>query len=177
MRATRKSNGGFTLIELILVMAMLVVVLAISAPSLGNFFRGRSLESEARQMLSLTHYAQSRASSEGAPMIVWIDAKAGAYGLQMDAGYSDGVDPKAVEYKIGEDLKLEVMPAAKMQTRPSTLNLPVLRFLPDGGISEQSAPGVVLTHAKGDMLWLVQGRTGLTYEIRDEETIGQIGMR
>lgn len=165
------------MIELILVMAMLAVVIAVSAPTLSRFFRGRSLESEARRFLSLTHYAQSRAASEGVPVIIWVDAKAGTYGLQQDPAYMDGADAKSLEYSIGEDLKLEVIAGARVQARPTALNLPLLRFLPDGAISEQSIPGVALTHVSGDVLWIVQARTGLSYEVRDEDTIDQLGMR
>ena len=43
---------AFTLIELILVMALLVIVMAVSAPALSNFFRGRTLDSEARARAS-----------------------------------------------------------------------------------------------------------------------------
>jgi type II secretion system protein H len=170
-------NRGFTLIELILVMAMLVVVIAVTAPSLSRFFRGRSLESEARRLLSLTHYAQSRAASEGVPVLIWIDPKAGSYGLQQDPAFLDGTDDRAIEYTVAEDLKLEVLASARLQQRPTTINLPVLRFLPDGAISEQSVTGVALTHVSGEMLWIVQSRTGLAYEVRDEDTIDQITTR
>ena len=70
--ADARGRGGFTLIELILVMAVLAIVLAIIAPSLGNFFRGRTLDSEARRFVSLTRYAESRAVSEGSPMLLWM---------------------------------------------------------------------------------------------------------
>src|SRR5215208_532805 len=61
-------RSGFTLIELILVLGLLLIVAGISYPTLKNFFRGRALDSEARRFLSLTRYAQSRAAAEGLPM-------------------------------------------------------------------------------------------------------------
>src|SRR3954451_20071745 len=75
---------GFTLVELILVMALLAIVMAVSAPALSNFFRGRTLDSEARCLMSLTRYGQSRAVSEGIPMLLIIDTRRGAYRLQQD---------------------------------------------------------------------------------------------
>ena len=39
----RRPRTGFTLIELILVMAILVVVLSVSAPSLSRFFRATAM--------------------------------------------------------------------------------------------------------------------------------------
>ena len=62
-------RAGFTLLELILVMATLAIVLSVAAPSLARFFRGRSLDSEARRFLTLTRYGQSRAVAEGEPMV------------------------------------------------------------------------------------------------------------
>src|SRR5262249_9004612 len=47
-RALHKTVTGFTLIELILVMALLTVAVSVTAPALSNFFRGRALDSEAR---------------------------------------------------------------------------------------------------------------------------------
>src|SRR5215831_89969 len=66
-RTAVQTQDAFTLIELILVMAILTVAVAITAPALSNFFHGRSLDSEARRLLSLTRQGQSRAVSEGLP--------------------------------------------------------------------------------------------------------------
>ena len=43
-------------------MTLLVVVIALVAPSLGNFFRGRDLDSESTRFLALARYARSRAA-------------------------------------------------------------------------------------------------------------------
>ena len=160
-------------------MALLAVVLAITAPSLSNFFRGRTLDSEARRMLSLTHYGQSRAAAEGVPIVLWIDVVAGSYGLERDPGYTDGTDTRSVTYSIGEDLKIEVMRSQVPVQAPAQaqLNLPSLRFLPDGSISEQSVPGVLLRHANGEALWVVQSRTALNYEIRDQQSMARAAIR
>lgn len=171
-RSGQVDSFAFTLIELILVMALLAIVLAVSAPSLANFFRGRTLDSEARRFLALTHYGQSRAASEGIPMILWIDVNAGTYGLEQDPAYNEGSDAKSITYSIGDDLKLETIRSSlPRQSLPTTINLPMLRFLPDGGLSQQSIPGVVLHHANGEALWIVQSRTALNYEIRDQQSI------
>ena len=54
---------AFTLIELILVLALLVIITSIAAPGMARFIRGRALDSEARRIFSLMHAAQSRAVS------------------------------------------------------------------------------------------------------------------
>ena len=91
--ATGQTNGrprngrrGFTLIELILVLTLLAIAASLIAPALSGFFRGRALDSEARRLLSLTRAAQSRAVSEGMPMLLWVDAAQGAYGVEEETG-------------------------------------------------------------------------------------------
>src|SRR6266699_3774640 len=103
--ATRR-DSAFTLIELVLVMAMLMIVISVAFPSLKGFFRGRNLDSEARRFLSLTQYGQSRAVSEGVPMVLWIDARQKTYGLQAQTGYADN-DTNAVQFTLDRDLQVE----------------------------------------------------------------------
>src|ERR1041385_1056727 len=103
----RLRGRAFTLIELMIVMALLLIVVSVAFPSLKNFFRGRNLDSEARRVLSLTRYAQSRAISEGVPMVLWIDARQRTYGLQAQTGYTV-TDSKAIEYDLAEGLEIEV---------------------------------------------------------------------
>jgi prepilin-type N-terminal cleavage/methylation domain-containing protein len=188
--------GGFTLIELMLVMALLTIVFALALPSLSSFFHGRTLDSEARRFLSLTRYGQSRAVSEGIPMVLWMDAESGSYGLEQDPGYSD-VDPKAVQFDLDDKLSLEVEEAttpsgygaagrmASSRTglsAPSALSaqpartangLPAIRFLPDGFVSDSSPEGVWL-YESGAMrdnhtIWIALSRNGLKYEIQTNE--------
>jgi type II secretion system protein H len=163
---------AFTLIELILVMALLVIVIAVSSPSLSRFMRGRTLDSEARRFVSLTRYGQSRAVSEGVPVVLWINTRQGSYGLRQEAGYTEQ-DAKAVDFLLGKDLRLEVAglpaqlgPLAQVRaTRQSDPNSPMLRFPPDGFIDETSPQSVVIRDQRGESIWITQSRNRLNYEI------------
>ena len=172
-RRIRKSEPcqqrAFTLIELILVMAMLLIVIGVSAPTLSKFFHGRTLDSEARRFVSLTRYGQSRAVSEGVPMVLWIDPKLGTYGLQQEVSYTE-VDAKAVEYALGKDLRVEVTAAAVqpgqlMQARPTARNLPMLRFRADGFISETSPERITFYEGERESVLITPSRNRLHYEI------------
>src|SRR3974390_2538039 len=101
-------RSGFTLIELILVMTILTIAVSITAPALANFFRGRTLDSEARRLLALTRQGQSRAVSEGIPMELWINASEGTFGLEAQPSY-EATDPKASDFKTDGDIQLEVV--------------------------------------------------------------------
>ena len=114
----RRRCQGLTLIELILVMALLVIAISVAAPSLSRFFHGRDLDSEARRFLALTRYGQSRAVSEGVPMVLWIDVQKRTYGLRADVTYtrndnynrnnnSAQTDSKAVQFTMDEKLQVE----------------------------------------------------------------------
>jgi prepilin-type N-terminal cleavage/methylation domain-containing protein len=189
-------RGAFTLIELILVMALLAVVLGLVAPSLGKFFRGRTLDSEAHRLLSLTRYGQSRAVSDGVPMILWIDPDQRRYGLQAEYNFTE-VDEKAVEYELGKDLQIEVenstlagakLPAAgsnlsaanAMRPRGQTFGRSTvqIRFLPDGLIGDTSPYGFLIREeppsgrSKPDNdegIWITQNRNRLSYEIQTNQ--------
>jgi type II secretion system protein H len=165
-----KPYRAFTLIELILVMAMLLIVLAVAAPSLSNFFKGRSLDSEARRFLALTRYGQSRAVSDSVPTVLWIDIQQGAYGLEQEASYNN-LDTKAVVYRLGKDLQIEIQDLpnqTKLQSGPAQANRNPnsLRFQPDGSIAETSARTVVIKDASGESVWISQSRNRLAYEIQ-----------
>jgi len=176
-RALRRATSGrqaFTLIELIVVMALLLIVVGISFPSLKGFFRGRTLDSEARRFLSLTRYAQSRAVSEGLPVLLWVDAQEGTYGLQVQAGFID-LDRKAVEYTIDKDLTVEVSaPPVGMvfsQQKKTALqlgNLPAIRINPEGFIEDTSPETVVFRqteYGNERSLWVTQSGNHLNYEV------------
>jgi type II secretion system protein H len=172
---------AFTLIELLLVMALLAIVLAVAMPSLSGFFRGRSLDYEARRLLALARHAQSRAVSEGIPMMLWIDEHEKRYGVEQEPGWDDR-DAKAIEFKIDPELEVEVVvtntPATllpKLQLSTTELteaqkrNLPEIRFLPDGSVEEGSPAEVRLTGKTGAGVMLVQSTNRLTYELRPAE--------
>jgi hypothetical protein len=54
------------------------------------------------------------------------------------------------------------------QTLSVRPNLPRIRFLPDGRISETSPERIRLTGQEGMELWLVQATNRLGYEIRNQ---------
>src|ERR1700733_9009315 len=134
--ASRLPGRAFTLIELILVLALLVIITSIAVPRMSGFIRGRGLDSESRRMLALTHEAQSRAVSEGMPMMLWIDGANGEYGVEAETSGRNG-DAKAEELTLDGTLK---MAALNTGTRAQTTfkSMPAIKFLPDGTVDEGS---------------------------------------
>lgn len=176
------SNDGrrraFTLIEMILVMALLVMAAAIVTPRLLAFFSARSVDSEVRRFVALIHYGQSRAVSEGVPMILWVDARAGTYGLREETGYTDG-DKKATDYALDPDLRIKTMngvqpppttPGGVAAAARAVRSLPGIHFTPDGGITPQSAAVVTIQKGAGQPAYIVQTANRMSYEIADQNT-------
>jgi len=176
-------GSAFTLVELLLVMTILVVVIGLALPTLSGFFRGRVLNSEARQVLALVRHGQARAVFEGVPMLFWVDDKNRSYGLEEESSYAD-VDPKAVEFTLHEDLSLKFastnqgrLPLANtakaaatkaLQARSRSIHrsLQAIRFQPDGSLDENSPQSLVLADLNGGELWVTQSVDRLSYEIR-----------
>jgi prepilin-type N-terminal cleavage/methylation domain-containing protein len=167
---------AFTLIELLLVMALLTVVFAISMPSLARFFRGRAIDMEARRLVSVARHAQSRAASEGMPMELWVDVKTGTYGLEADPTFLE-TDNKAQEFVLGRDLVVEVpQPAVALSAaeqarrlratvKSTRSTLPTFRFLPDGTPDPTNPRYMRLHDADGAAMDVALTRNRLGYEV------------
>ncbi len=173
-RPTRNARSGFTLIELIFVMVLLIIVASLVAPRMSSFFRGRVLTSEARRMLSLVNYAQSRAIAEGVPVLLWIDAANSSYGIEVQGGHT-GADDRAPVFFAEPTLRLEVPAATDIvesengdETLGFDANLPAIRFNPDGFFDEVSVSKIVIRQGDDGALELVPTANRLGYEILPE---------
>lgn len=172
-----RSGGGFTLIELIFVLALLAIGALFVASRMGAFIRGRALNFEARRMLSLSHYAQSRAIAEGVPIILWVNAKDSTYGIAIQSTYGttdeNEVDVHAVSYTAESSLTLEAptgLTAAVSEQEDEQLGLTeglaAIRFNPDGFFDQSSVTKITLRQGTEAGLELVQTANRLAYEIR-----------
>src|ERR1051325_7104555 len=177
-----RNTSAFTLMELILVMTVLAIAVAITAPALASFFRGRTLDSETRRLLSMTRHGQSRAVAESVPMELWTDAAHQSYGLEAEPSFEPN-DPRAINIQMDSDMQVQAIsllpasgtsstaaPASSTSVTPvpksNHPNLPRIRFLPDCSISETSPQMVQLTGRDGSSRWIVVARNRLNYEIR-----------
>lgn len=162
MKRSRRVRG-LTLIELIVVMAMLAAVMAISTPVLSRFFKGRTLEEEARRFLALTRYARSEAISRSVLMELWISPKLGVYGLSPQAGYEFD-DRKPVEFRLADGLSFDVESTVLDEREEAKI-----WFWPDGSIDVESLIEIHIEQDDGEMIEIVQAGFGMGYFVRDIE--------
>jgi len=160
-----RRTRGFTLIELIVVMAVLATVMAISAPVLSRFFHGRMLHEEARRMLALTRYARSEAVSRSVLMELWIDPVNGQYGVSPQAGYEFEDNRMPVEFLMAAGLSLEVDTEFIDEQGEAKI-----LFWPDGSIDKESPKSVLIFEDDEDaVIEIAQTDYGLGYVILDTE--------
>ena len=158
-----------------MVMTLLVVVVAIAAPSLAGFFRGRALDSEARRLLSLTRQGQSRAASGGVPMVLWVDSAQRTYGLEEDSSYTDK-DTKAVEYTLDSNVSVEAGTSHHGQhpdgqrgdDRANAARCRRFDFSRTAALTRAVCETLRLSDREGGSLWLALGRNRLNYEIHNQ---------
>jgi len=168
---TGSRRRAFTLIELVVVMVLLGIAAALVAPHMASFFRGRVLNSEARRLLALTFYGQSRAVAEGVPVLLWINSAQSSYGLVTQSATSEP-DDKASTFTVDSTLTLETTapnPAPISEAQDEALgvpnNLPCIRFLPSGFFDPSSVAKIVLRQGAEGALELVPTANRLGYEI------------
>ena len=186
--ATGRSNNvntrrrGFTLVELLLVMTMMVVVMSVVSPQLRGFFQGRDLDSESVRLLSLTRLGQSRAVAEGVPVDLWIDAKQGSYGLAADGGYTE-TQTNPVVYHVASGVQISASQMSGTVLTQSNVwtflpqrraeRLPKIRFQPDGMIGDSSPETIQLQQGEKSKVWLVENTNHLRYEIQNAPSSNQ----
>lgn len=157
----RRKQPAFTLVELILVMAILAGILAISAPSLSRSFRQRNLEQEGTRFVALTEYARNEAVSQGVPVVIWIDPEAGRFGCGPRTGFT-GVNRR--EFKLGSDARFELDNLGFGQSASE-----VIEFAPDGVPEPSSLDTVRLAGPSNSVVLIAKTESGWGYELVKEK--------
>jgi general secretion pathway protein H len=142
----RHSAAGFTLLELMVVLAILALVLAIVPANLMRGTGAQALKADVRMLISGLHYARTRAISSNAPVALVIDAHEGR--LSIDGSQQIGT--------------------LSQSTRFGALNQqgggPVaVQFYPDGG---SSGGELVLSYGQDDYQVSVNWLTGAVLATR-----------
>lgn len=159
----RLHGWGFTLIELICVMAILATIMAVSAPSFSNFFRGRNLEEETRRFLALTRYARELSVSAAANVELWIDVENGRYGVDVIDAYGSH-EKEEREFQIPDTLQFDI----DIEFSDDD-GLTKLVFFPDG-LPDENNPGEIRIVRNDDDFLIVSGSVSATgYVIEEDE--------
>jgi general secretion pathway protein H len=122
----RGSASGFTLLELVLVLAIIAVILAVVAPTFSGFAAGRKPQDAAARFVALTHYARSQAIAEGRTYRIILDPAQGQWWLANDdSGMSPVAGPYGQMYAAADGVRMET-------NAPLENGQPTLRFESNG---------------------------------------------
>ncbi|MGV3530808.1 MAG: GspH/FimT family pseudopilin [Chthoniobacteraceae bacterium] len=154
---------GFTLIELILVMALLTIIMAISAPILSRSLRQRGVDQEATRFLALLEYGRSEAVSQGVPMIVWIAPRTSEFGVQVKTGFS-GDETRMRKYTLPAGMTVNAEPSLVVNGL-----VQVAEFSPDGWPLVGAAERILFSDASGSSMALTHTTDRWSWELTRTE--------
>jgi type II secretion system protein H len=156
---------GFTLIEFVLVMALLATLMALAAPSLAGSMRQRALDQEAVRFLALTEHARNEAVSRGVPMVIWIEPETRRFGLESKPGHWLLESPN-LEFALSPEVRFELDRRASIGRSAATIE-----FGPDGWPVWDSLDWVRLVDRQDTGVSIARGTNGWGYEILKEHEL------
>jgi prepilin-type N-terminal cleavage/methylation domain-containing protein len=112
-RIARRWFRGMTLVELLMVVAIMTILLAVAVPMLRPTFRDRQLREASRQVNSYLAGAKARAVEAGRPVGVWIERQRNVDGqIYATQLYMAEVSPSYTGAVLGARALVEFPPTA-----------------------------------------------------------------
>ncbi len=116
-------DDGFTLLELMLVMLVMVLTLAVTLPSLSRGSAALHLRAASRDIISTVRYAREKAITEQTGMMVTVNRQ------EQKVILSDQLGDGARTYSMPPDVKIQGVARGGQEIPDGPL---VIRFLPNG---------------------------------------------
>jgi general secretion pathway protein H len=131
-----RGSGGFTLIELVVVIALIAAATALVAGLLTVGLPGQQLRGAAREVAAQLRYARAQAIVTGEPQR-----------FELDATTREWQGPKRRHGQLAKAIEVVAVGAREAQSRP---NVASYRFFPDG-----ASTGGNIRLKRGDAEWRV----------------------
>ena len=117
----RSAQRGFTLLEIILVMAIIALASLLAAAAMGGGFRGMQLKASARQIAANLRYTRAQAIETGRPQR-----------FEIDPARHTWQAPKSHHGEIPPKLEIEFTGAREAQSTGARSGIGAILFFPDG---------------------------------------------
>jgi Tfp pilus assembly protein FimT len=186
-REFRRGQGGFTFIELVVVMAIAIVLMAVAVPNLMRSKIRAEMLSHSKMVNQAMAVARINAIQRGVPVAVTFEAIGTSGGgvifawqdnnanEQQDAG-----EPRIGEWRVRPQFRVSQETAHPLYRLGGAAGRRGVVFLPTGAgiVTEAGTPGigqggVVITDIKGNQLLLrVQAGTGTVLQAMWNPTAG-----
>ena len=100
----RGREKGFTLLEVIIVITLVVLILSFTTLFFGNALPGARLNSAARELSAMMRYAKILAQNNGEPQTVLINLDTGRYGIEgiQTRNIPEGINIRVTDPVTGE---------------------------------------------------------------------------
>ena len=118
-RRTTGTQGGFTLVEVVVVMIIIALVLGLVSTSLSRSISGAEARQSARNMVAALRYTRTQAILKKSEQVFTVDLEERAY---------EAPGRKRVELPEGVELQLTTAASEVVDE-----NIGAIRFFPDGG--------------------------------------------
>jgi type II secretion system protein H len=129
MMASPRKSSGFTLLELILVMAIIALTIAIAAPSLANFGRARVVSDTAAHFTAMASLARNHAIADGQIYRLVIDLNGRQFSVEKASpdgqAFTPADLPDAQTFTLPKDLDMTT-------DAPDIDGKRVIEFQPEG---------------------------------------------
>jgi type II secretion system protein H len=136
MPQDRHNFRGFTLLELVLVLAVMAIIAGMVAERLIGFAHGRDVANFADQVESLARFARNEAVARSTVYRLNFDGKARVVWVSEEDGPPDATVPKfisnslAMQRAVPQDVGITFISTVDDTTNSDTTD--VIRFYPDG---------------------------------------------
>ncbi|MEX2366066.1 MAG: GspH/FimT family pseudopilin [Pseudohongiellaceae bacterium] len=92
-------NRGFTLIELMITVALVAILAAVAAPGMSSFIENAQIKAEAQRLASLLSLARNQAITDNLPMVVSGSFSGNALNIDV---YSNSGDDATLTFEAGD---------------------------------------------------------------------------
>jgi prepilin-type N-terminal cleavage/methylation domain-containing protein len=100
----KAADKGFTLLEIIVVITLIVLIFGFSTLFFGNALPGARLNSAARELSAMMRYAKMLAQNNGEPQTVLINLDTGRYSIEgvQTRNLPEGINIRVADPVTGE---------------------------------------------------------------------------
>ena len=120
-----QSSGGFTLLEMVVVLGLAALILALVLPRLGGGLEGLRVKTASRQVAALLRSARAQAVSEQQTVTVRVDPREGE--IQVEPSARAGIPRRLT---LPDGIQVAILDE---QNRPRGNRAIQIRFSPRGG--------------------------------------------